>query len=253
MESIERLEQFWYNLVLDFFGGTDMNGAVRVCYPEIPIHQFNNIADINVYEDEVENLLKRATGYFRSKGFPYVWFRVSPITRPRTFRSFLENHGFEKKTEESVMVFKGKHVEDKLSPKVKVKEISESEIELWNRIASLSFEMPIEWKGGLDRFDLEVMRRGARLYLAYVERKPVGTSGLLSLEKTGGIFFVGTLVEYRRRGIGTTLTAQAVVDSIKEGNNLHTLQTTKGGNAERLYREIGFETNYTIHWFSKKI
>jgi len=52
--------------------------------------------------------------------------------------------------------------------------------------------------------------------------------------KTGGIFIVGTLKEYRRRGVGTTLTVHVVMDSIKQGNNLHTLQAEKGGNAERL-------------------
>jgi len=230
-----------------------VNGAVGACYPEVSIHQFNHAANINVNEDEAENLLNRVTGYFLSRGSPYVCFRVSPLTRPRTFSSFLENHGFKRKAEESVMVFKGKHVEDKLNPEVKVKEISESEIEVYNKIASLSFEMPIEWKEGLDRFGLETMRKGAKLYLAYVEGKPVGTSGLLSLMKTGGIFFVGTLAEYRRRGIGTTLTAHAIVDSIKEGNDLHTLQTTKGGNAERLYRKIGFVTDHTISWFVKNL
>jgi ribosomal protein S18 acetylase RimI-like enzyme len=97
------------------------------------------------------------------------------------------------------------------------------------------------------------MRKGAKLYLAYVEGKPVGTSGLLSLMKTGGIFFVGTLEEYRRRGIGTTLTAHTVMDSIREGNDLHTLQTEKGGNAERLYRKIGFVTDHTISYYVKNL
>jgi ribosomal protein S18 acetylase RimI-like enzyme len=76
---------------------------------------------------------------------------------------------------------------------------------------------------------------------------------LFSLERSGGIFNVGTLKEYRRRGVGTTLTLTAVSDSINEGNGLHTLQTTKGGNAERLYREIGFVTDHTISWFAKKL
>ncbi len=150
------------------------------------------------------------------------------------------------------MVFKGKEVKGKLTPKVKVKDISESEIDLFNKLLVTMFEMPIEWKEGFDRLMLERIRKGGKCYLAYVEGKPVGTCGLLSSMKTGCIYGVGTLKEYRRRGIGTTLTLRAVMDSINEGNDLHTLQAEKGGYAERLYRKTGFEIDHTISYFVKK-
>ena len=150
------------------------------------------------------------------------------------------------------MVFKGKLLEDKLSPAVKVKEISEDEIDLFVRLLITGFEMPIEWKKVFDKLILEWMQKGAKHYLAYVEGKPVGTTTLFSLKKTGGIFNVGTLKDYRRRGIGTTLTVHALKESIEEGNDLHTLQTTKGGNTEQLYKEIGFTIDHIISYFVKK-
>jgi len=253
LRNVERLEQFFHNFVLTLPWGTDVNGAVVTCYPEVPFYGFNHAADINVNEDEAEKLLNKITKYFVSKESPYFWFRVSPLTRPRSFTSLLEYYGFERDLEESVMVFKGKQVEDKLNPEVKVKEISKSEIDVWNRLVLTSFEMPFEWKKGFDRFILGWIRKGAKFCLAYVEGKPVGASVLFSLMKTGGIFAVGTLKEYRRRGVGTTLTVHAIIDSIKEGNNLHTLQAEKGGYAERLYRKIGFETDHTTSWFVKKL
>ena len=252
MRSVERLEKFWHNLVLTFPSGTDVNGAVVTYYPEVPMLVFNHAADINVDEDEAENLLNRVTEYFLSRGFPYACFRISPLTRPRSLTYILEDHGFERKEEQSVMVFKGKQVDDKINPEVKVKEISESEIDAYNRLLLTIFEMPLEWKEGWDRLILETMRKGSKCYLAYVEGKPVGTCVLVSLAKTGGIFNVGALKEYRRRGIGTTLTVHAVMDSIKEGNNLHTLQAAKGGNAERLYKKIGFVIDHTTSYFVRK-
>ena len=253
LRNVERLEQFWHNLVLTFPLAKDVNGAVVTCYPEVPFYGFNHAADINVNEDEAEKLLNKVTKYFVSKESPYIWFRVSPLTRPRSFTSLLEDHGFERDDEGSVMVFKGRQVEDKLNPEVKVKEISESEIDVYNKLSLTIFEMPLEWKKGVDRLIPESMRKGLRCYLAYVNGKPVGTCALFSSMQTGGIFTVGTLNEYRRRGIGTTLTVHAVMDSVKEGNDLHTLQAEKGGNAERLYRKIGFETDHTISWFVKKL
>jgi hypothetical protein len=50
--------------------------------------------------------------------------------------------------------------------------------------------------------------------MAFAEGKPIGTTTLFSLKKTGGIFNVGTLKEYRKHGVGTTLTVKAVLDSV---------------------------------------
>lgn len=254
LRSIERLEQFWHNLLLEkkLSWGTELNGAVVAYYPEIPIYPLNHAADINVNEDEAENLLNKVTQHYLSKAVPFVCFRVSPLTRPKSFTSFLENHGFERKMDNSVMVFKRKKVENKLKPGLTVKEISESEIDIFNKLLLRIFEMPIEWKEGFSRLWLERIRKRGQCYLACVHGKPVGTCFLLSSIKTGGVFGVGTLKEYRRRGIGTTLTLHAVMDSINEGNDLHTLQAEKGGYVERLYKKIGFEIDHIISYFVKK-
>lgn len=253
LRSVERLEKFWRNLILTFSPWvTDVNGAVVVCYPEVSMYPANHAAGININEDEAENLLNRVTEYFLSRGSSYACFRISPLTRPSWFTSLLEDNGFEKKSEQSVMVFKGKRLEDKLNPDVEVKEISKSEIDVYNRLLLTSFEMPIEWKEGLDKLIRIWIRKEWKCYLAYVEAKPAGTCALVSSLKTGGIFNVGTLKEYRRRGIGTTLTVHALMDSMNEGNDLHTLQTEKGGNAERLYKKIGFAIDHTISYFVKK-
>ena len=253
MRDTERLEQYWHRFALTIPQTKDLKGAVIACHPDIPISPCNHAADINVNEDEAENLLNIVVKHFRSRGSAFVRFRITPLTRPRTFSSFLESHGFEKEAEDSIMVFKGKGLEDKLSPGGEVRKISESEIDVGNKLLFTIFEFSIEWKKKWDRLTLDWMRKGGKYYVAYVEGKPVGTSFLFSLMKTGGIFNVGTLKEYRKRGIGTTLTVHAIMESIKEGNDIHTLQTAKGENAERLYKEIGFVTDHTVSWYVKKL
>lgn len=253
LRIIERLEQFWHNFVLTIPCAEEINGAVVTFYPEFPAFHFNHAATINVEDKEAEELLNRVTKYFLSKGSTYICFRTSPLTRPKTFTSLLENNGFERKLEESVMVFKGKQLEDKPNPDVKVKEISEREIDIYAELFLTNFEMPIEWKKGLSRLAHNWIKQGWKCYLAYVKEKPVGTCLLSSLRRTGGIFNVGALKECRGRGIGTTLTVCALMDSINEGNSLHFLETVRGGNAERLYKKIGFEINHTISYFVKEI
>lgn len=151
------------------------------------------------------------------------------------------------------MVFKGGELKEKLSREVEVREMSASEMDIFSRLAFTVFEFPARCQGDWCKFNLDWKQRGGRYFVGYIDGKPVGTSALFSLMKTGGIFTVGTLREYRRRGVGTTLTVRALIESIEEGNDLHTLQTARGGNAEGLYREIGFVTDHTISWYVKKL
>lgn len=130
MEYIERLEQYWHKVLLAFPQTRDVKGGVISCYPALPMPQCNSAADINVKEDEAEDLLNRVTRHFQSSGSTVVRFRITPLTRPRTFGSFLENHGFEKEGEESIMVFTGGQLKEKLSDEVEVREISESEVDI---------------------------------------------------------------------------------------------------------------------------
>jgi ribosomal protein S18 acetylase RimI-like enzyme len=252
LKNTERLERFWHELVLSFPQAKDLKGAVVSCYTALPMPQGNSAADINVKEDEAEDLLDRVTKYFQSAGSGVVRFRITPLTRPRTFASLLESHGFEKKGEESIMVFKRGQLEQKLSNKVEVREISESEVDVADRVASAAFQFPTEWKREFDNFMLGSMQKGGRYFVGYIDGKPVGTSFLHSLIKTGAVFMVGTLEEYRKRGVATTLTAHAVMESKKQGNDLHTLQTAKGG-AEKLYKEVGFEVDHAASWYVKKL
>jgi len=251
LTSIKRLEDFWHNLLLSFPWSKDINGAIVNCCPQIPINVLNHAAGINVKEDRAEDLLNRIMEHFLSKGAQSTYFRITPLTRPKSFTYLLEEDGFMKETEDLVMVFNGKQLEDKLNPNIKVKEISENEIEVFDNLLLTIFEMPIEWKKGVNKLVRNLLQKGGKNYLAYFEGKPAGTCSLISFKRTGGIFNVGTLEKYRMKGIGTTLTLHAVMDSISKGNSLHTLQTLKGGNAEQFYKKIGFEIDHMVSWFVK--
>jgi GNAT superfamily N-acetyltransferase len=253
MTNVERLEQFWHDLVLTFPETAQIKGAVACHVPGMPVPIFNHAASVSLNGDEVEDFFKTVIKYFSSKKLPFACFRVSPLTRPTSFSSFLEEHGFKKEEEQSIMVFKGKPPEDKPNPDVKIKEISKDEIDTFDKLLVTIFEMPTEWKKVIDRLLPIWIQKGARNYMAYVKRKPVGITTLFSSMKTGGIFNVGTLKKYRRHGIATALTLKALLDSVKKENDLHTLQTVKGGNAERLYQQIGFKTDHTITFFLRKL
>ena len=255
MTSLQRLERFWHSLVSEqkLTFGTQVNGAVIACWPDIPSFRLNHAADIDVSEEESDNLVSATTDYFLSKGVLTFGFRVSPLTRPRSFVSLLKDHGFERQDEDSVMVFTGERPDASTNSTVDIREIKEGDIGVFGQISVAAYEMPSEWKEGFDRLFLHRMRARGRHYLAHSDGVPVGTCALLSSVNTGGIFSVGTLKEHRGKGIATAMTLRAVMDSFDEGNTIHTLQTEKGGYPERLYNRIGFETDHNVAFFVKTV
>jgi len=255
MANLQRLERFWHSLVSEqkLTIGTEVNGAVIACWPDIPSFRLNHAADIDVSEEGFDSLLNATSDYFLSKGVLSFGFRVSPLTRPKSFVSLLRDHGFERQDEDSVMVFTGERPGDRTGKAVDIREIEESDIDVFSQVSVTAYEMPSEWKQGFDRLFSHRMRAGGRHYLAYVDGVPVGTCALLSSMRTGGIFSVGTIKGHRGRGIAAAMTLRAVRDSFDEGNTLHTLQTEMGGNPERLYQRMGFETDHIVAFFVKTV
>ncbi len=252
MENVDRLEQFWHDLVRIFPETVELEGEIVAHSLQTPVVLFNHVTNVNVTEDRAEVFLRMIINHFSSIGLPFACFRVSPLTRP-SFVSLLKRYGFEKESEQSIMVCEGKPLVNRPNSSVTVNEIGEDGIDVFNRLMLTSFDMPSEWKGALDKLIVDFIRKGTRNYLAYADGRPVGTTSLFSKNKTGCILNVSTLKEYRKRGIGTQLTMCAVSDSFKGGNDLHTLQTDKGGDAERLYLKIGFKVDHTVTFLVKKL
>ena len=150
------------------------------------------------------------------------------------------------------MVFTGHDLEERVNSQIAVKVVSERDSNLFTKMLFTIFDIPREWMDGFNRLTLQRIRSGVKCYLAYREGKPVGTCGLFSSEKTGEIFAVGTLKDHRGAGIATTLTHRAIRDSIKEGNDLHTIRAEKGGYPEDLYRRLGFEGDHTNSFLVKR-
>ena len=151
------------------------------------------------------------------------------------------------------MVFDQELTSAEASSPVEIKEMAMGEMDTWDELVFPIFEVPIDWKDAWDQFTLELMKSGATIYLAYVQRKLVGTATLYSRDRTGSIFSVGTLKEYRGQGIATALIRRALIDSMLQGNDLHTLQTNKGDRAEQLYQRLGFEVDHTAAYYVRKL
>ncbi len=84
-----------------------------------------------------------------------------------------------------------------------------------------------------------------RLILASVRRKPAGTLAIYRRRDLSGVYCVGTVPEFRERGVATAMLRRAKEITDSEGTRKLTLQTFLSDSVERFYSKRGFELVYS--------
>jgi GNAT superfamily N-acetyltransferase len=79
---------------------------------------------------------------------------------------------------------------------------------------------------------------GVRCYVGTMDGRPVATSLLLVTGDVAGVHIVGTLPEYRRRGIGAAMTQRCVDDGWSYGCTVSALQSSSSGYP--VYERLGY-------------
>jgi len=83
-------------------------------------------------------------------------------------------------------------------------------------------------------------------YLGSMNNKPVGYATLIYAGRFAGIYNVGTIPQYRRKGIASALTLRAVTDALKDGVQIVFLITEQRSYNERFYTKLGFTTKFVV-------
>lgn len=79
---------------------------------------------------------------------------------------------------------------------------------------------------------------GLAQYIGYVDGEPLGSATIYADEGTAGIYWVGTLVAARRRGVAEALVRHLMRRGREAGCRYAALQATAAG--QRLYTRLGF-------------
>ncbi|MCU1596230.1 MAG: family N-acetyltransferase [Frankiales bacterium] len=107
-------------------------------------------------------------------------------------------------------------------------------------VALPSYGMPPDGLAGFERSTLLAQDFGAGL-IAEVEGEPACTGVSLVADDWVGVFIVGTVPAYRRRGLGAALTAKLVTDAVaRNGVRRALLQSSAMGKG--VYESLGFAT-----------
>jgi ribosomal protein S18 acetylase RimI-like enzyme len=105
-------------------------------------------------------------------------------------------------------------------------------------IVAAAFDWQVSHLAGVLRPGL-LGGRGWHAFTAYADDAPVAAAQLVIDGECGGLYYIATSAEYRRRGLGEAITRHAAGIAAEAGCTVATLQASPMG--EPVYERIGFQ------------
>jgi GNAT superfamily N-acetyltransferase len=210
----------------------------------MPFAFLNNVLRTQLNSNNVDARIAETLAYLREKNIPQLCWWVEAESQPDDLADHLVAQGLKYSQGGLPMTVDLDKLNDDISvpPGLTVETVTDEEslrrwiepglkgfgIEQLSQIAT-GFEL----LAGLG-FDLPL-----RLYVGYLDGKPVAVSQLFLHAGVAGIYWVATIPEVRGQGIGAMLTLVPLRDACEMGYRIGILQSSAMG--ESVYRRLGFE------------
>jgi len=252
VKLLRRCENVHYNLLMGmyFSGQANIGKSTIVWSDTIPDYIWNYGTRIKSKRDSEGTISEVADFLQKKKRKPA--FYLTPFCIPVNFFQILESQGYVCKSTDAWMFFRGnpivqipynlkvKRVENK-TDMLFFKEVYDAAYSSKNGTYCFPPEYGIAVFNSYDRQETNVTVRN---YLVFDNETPVGILSLLSKDGLFGIYNVGTIPSFQKRGIGSTLTNLAISKAIIEGAKAIFLQTEKDSPNESFYKKQGFITYF---------
>lgn len=217
------------------------NGWKAFCNLQfVPRIDPNHAGDFRSAEGEGERIAQEILDYYRPQGITPAAYVDS--LAPADLIPALTQAGFQSWSGaySDLMFYLDP---DRLSPPtIQVKTIQdEATRRQW---ASILEEGTPEASGMLlqELYFTEICDQRVTAYLVQVDGEPACRCELFSANGLGRVEAVRTRVRYRQRGLASAAVRQAIRDSQLLGNDITYLYAEPGGDAQRLYQQLGFRT-----------
>ena len=126
---------------------------------------------------------------------------------------------------------------------IEISSITGRGIHEWASVYIASFGEDLRRRPAVNRSLARALRRrGVALLMARWNGLPAGITALYEHDGASGLYCVGVLPEYRKRGIGTALVSRAVGLA---ADNLVVLQAFRSDSAAGFYERMGFRRAYS--------
>ncbi|GAA1601951.1 hypothetical protein GCM10009789_65170 [Kribbella sancticallisti] len=220
-------------------GGQRDDGGVRWTIGGSPIDYHNAVVGASLDDDSVDRVIAESLRELRDRGVPGCW-HVGPSMRPLDLGKRLVAAGFTQAGAEPGMAVELSLLTGTAVEGLRVVRVgSDEDLAVWVQTLGRGFGEGVkeaEWVG-------EVYQRLGladpwRHYLGWLGDEPVATASIYLGAGVAGVYFVMTVPEARRRGIGGAITLAALREAQDSGVRYGVLGSSPAGRS--VYAGLGF-------------
>jgi GNAT superfamily N-acetyltransferase len=208
----------------------------------IPHPFMNGVIRTRLASAEADDRIEETVAHFRSRKVPFMWY-VRSAAQPADLEKRLVAHGLAYHEDLLGMAADLLALSEALASTADLAiEVVRDEraLEQWVRVALIGFDIPdtgenvcFDLFAGLG-FDMPLLN-----YVGLLDGEPVATSQLFLAAGVAGIYYVATIPEARRQGIGTAMTLAPLREARAMGYRIGILQSSEMGLG--VYSRLGFE------------
>jgi GNAT superfamily N-acetyltransferase len=218
---------------------------------DVPFPLLNSVLRANLAPERVDDAIQAAIERCRSRHVPMLWW-TGPASRPADLGVHLAAKGFRGRELPGMAVLLSAQPPIPPWPTgLVVEQVTDLDtLTQYCKAFCKGFEMPDFLRDTF--FDLFRCLGLApdlplRHYIGWFEGEPVATSCLFLGAGVGGVYNVATVLQARRRGLGTAMTSTALLQARAEGCQVAILHASEMGAG--VYRSLGFEEYCKIETF----
>jgi len=203
----------------------------------------NGVFKTNQKTENVDKKIEEVIDYYNSQNKSFWWW-VYPSCKPSNLGEYLKKHNFDENDGTPLMAIELKDlIDDRPRPKgLTIKEVTdEDDMRVFGDLWCRGYPMP---RPLADYFvdcviDTGVESDVTKLYIGYLNGKPLSTSHLLLGAGVAGLYAVTVMPEARGRGLGTEMSLYPMRIAREMGYHIGVLEATQQGYG--IYKRIGFK------------
>lgn len=215
---------------------------VTVVRSSVADDTFNYVLSARFKDTNAQFRIFQIRQFFKEPSLPYSWW-VGPLDSPAALDEVLLSQGFSFKEENVGMYldlgdFRSSRIDSMLNFQ---KVNSVSQLKDFSQVIVNIGGNPEAFDKVYSKIPSILYQEGAcfEMHVAYLQGTPVVTGILVLHANVGGIYYVATVPDQRKKGYGTAMMEYLIQRAKKQGYHMVTLQASQEGKA--LYQRLGFK------------
>jgi hypothetical protein len=214
---------------------------VTVVRASIPDDTYNLVMNAQFTKENANDRVKEVLQLFKNPDIPFCWWTAQSNT-PSNLEEILNSHGLFNKAEDIGMYLPMEEYEEgPVDPSVQIQRVETTQqLQDFSEIIVSIGSSPNSFELIYSKLPLANLQKETKfhIYVGYLNEKPV-VSGILALHaNVGGIYYIATNPEQRKKGFGTVMMDHILKVIKQQGYHMAILQASKDGL--NMYQRLGF-------------